>query len=845
MRASQKLAYSCALATLATFSFASAAMAQPSGSTSSAKPSGQDDSDTIVVTGTRPRGSVPGDAVPQIVLGPAEIRAYGASSLDELMQSLAPEIGTARGRGDGSPIILLNGRRISGFGEIRTIPPEAIERVEIFTEDVALQYGYSADQRVVNVVLRRRFRAFTGEGDTGGATDGLGEKNQASLDYLRLSPRGRVNLDGKFQTQNAFNEIERGVQPPDSGPDQRAFRTLAAESEAPNGTAVWNHDFNRVLDGTASLTTQSNDSESLLGFDPMSGESTLSKNHSTSSRLGLTLDSAGTNWMWTATATAQQDTSRNRVESAIAPSLSDSTNTTYEGVLNATGALFTAPAGPVRLSARGSYSDTTLDGSSFRNGMSQDTNLSRSDWGARVTLSAPLTSRTRDVAAGLGNISVNLSGSVDDLSDFDATSTFGGGVNWSPIADIRLSLQGNHAHSAPSLQQLGGPVQVTPGAQVFDPDTGQTVFVTVTSGGNAALQAETDKDVTFNASWSPHTVSGLTFSASYVHNETQNDIMAFPSITPALELAFPTRFVRDGGGNLISIDRRSINITDRDTETARVGVTFSQGFGPRLQPPPGGFGAFRRARGEGGSDGPPPPPGDGSPPAPNGGAPQASSNNAPPPPAGGDGGGPPPGGGGGGFGGGGFGGGRGGGGGFGGGGGGFRGGGGGFGGFRGAQAGQVSFSVFYTRRLEDSVVLTPGAAPIDLLKDAALGGAGGGGPDKIEFEGGVTWRGLGIRLNGAWNSGYSVPGAMTSQDLTYSDVTTVGARAFFDFASRPELMLKYPILRGMRIVARIDNAFDSAPTVSDASGHTPSAYQHDLLSPTGRSWQIGVRKLFF
>ncbi|MES1156829.1 MAG: hypothetical protein ABUL73_03520 [Alphaproteobacteria bacterium] len=839
----RKLAYSCALAALAAFGLAPIAAAQPN--SAPAQPSGQDE-DTIVVTGVRPPGSIPGDAVPQIVLGPAEIRSYGASSLDELMQSLAPEIGTARGRGDGSPIILLNGRRVSGYGDIRTLPPEAIARVEIFTEDVALQYGYSADQRVVNIVLRRFFRAYTAEGDTGAATDGLGEKNQASLDYLNLTPRGRVNLDGKFQNQNSFTELERGVLAPDTGPDDRAYRTLGAESESPNGTAVWNHVFNRIVAGTTSLTAQSNDSESLLGFDPGSGETTRSKNHSENARLGFTLDGAGSNWMWTATATGEQDTSRNRVESAIAPSLSESTNTSYQAIFNTQGALFTAPAGPVRLSARGSYSDMTLDGSSFRNGVTQDTNLSRSDWGARVTLSAPLTSRTRHVLAGLGNVSVNLSGSVDELSDFNTTSTFGGGVNWSPIADIHLSLQANRAHDAPSLQQVGAPVQVTPGVQVFDPDTGQTVFVTTTTGGNPALQAEKDDDLTLNASWSPHQVSGLTFSASYVRNETQNDIMSFPQITPAIEAAFPSRFTRDGGGNLIAIDRRPINITERDTETARVGVTFSQGFGPRLAPPTGGFGGFngfRRREGGGDGNAPPPPAADGQPPPPNGAANAAQPNGAPPAGAAPQSDAPPPDSGGfgrgGGYGGGGFGGGggRGGGGGFGGG-----GGRGGFGG--GGQAGRFNVSIFYTRRLEDSIVFTPGAAPVDLLNGAALGGDGGGGPDKLEFEGGVTWRGLGLRLNGAWNSGYTVFGGASGETLTYSDVTTVSARAFLDFSSRPDLVRKHPILRGARIVARIDNAFDRAPDVRDATGHTPSAYQHDLLAPTGRSWQIGLRKIF-
>ena len=76
-----------------------------------------------------------------------------------MLDAVAPQTGSARGRGGGRPILLLNGQRISGFREMRDLPPEAIERMEILPEEVALKYGYAADQRVVNIVLRRRFNS--------------------------------------------------------------------------------------------------------------------------------------------------------------------------------------------------------------------------------------------------------------------------------------------------------------------------------------------------------------------------------------------------------------------------------------------------------------------------------------------------------------------------------------------------------------------------------------------------------------------------------------------------------------------------------------------------------------
>ncbi|MEJ8630731.1 hypothetical protein P0F65_14310 [Sphingomonas sp. I4] len=103
---------------------------------------------------------MPGDIPPEQQLSPADVRAYGVSSVADLLTELAPQ--TTSGRG-GSPVILLNGRRIAGFQEIRDLPTEAILRVDILPEEVSLKYGYRADQKVVNFVLRPRFRSLAAE----------------------------------------------------------------------------------------------------------------------------------------------------------------------------------------------------------------------------------------------------------------------------------------------------------------------------------------------------------------------------------------------------------------------------------------------------------------------------------------------------------------------------------------------------------------------------------------------------------------------------------------------------------------------------------------------------------
>lgn len=111
----------------------------------------------VVISGQRRQpGAVVGDIKPEIQLSPADVQSYGVSSVADLLNELSPETRSDRGRGATTPVVLLNGRRISSFSEIRDIPTEAILRVDILPEEVSLKYGYSADQRVVNIVLRDR-----------------------------------------------------------------------------------------------------------------------------------------------------------------------------------------------------------------------------------------------------------------------------------------------------------------------------------------------------------------------------------------------------------------------------------------------------------------------------------------------------------------------------------------------------------------------------------------------------------------------------------------------------------------------------------------------------------------
>ncbi|MCA1662207.1 MAG: TonB-dependent receptor [Novosphingobium sp.] len=736
---------------------------------------------TIVVVGTRVAGEVETAAPPVKELDEEDVASYGAGSFAELLDALAPETGSGRGRGGGRPVILLNGQRISSFRELRDYPPEAIRKVEILPEEVALQFGFRPDQRVVNFILKDNYRATTVELEVGAPTGGGFSTNEQSASLLKLAGKSRLNLKLGFTDASPLSEAERGiVQPPLTGavvasdPDPVRFRTLLPDTKGVEANANWARP---VGAGTLSLnaTLEKAYSRSQFGLN----SATLSDPTGPTARnvlfpgpltrrgetgtvsLGGGYNSNLGDWRLSATADYRHVDAMTRTDNRadagalqalvdagrLSPSaalplealsippdtVATSKTDTATSLLTLVGRPFELPAGEASLTLKAGLDYTALESRSTRTPGA--TNLDRSDLQAGANLDLPIASRRSGVLDSIGDLSLNLNGGLNRLSDFGTLTDWGGGLTWSPTE--RLSLQATYIakDAAPGLADLGAPVILTPNVPVFDFARGETVLASVTTGGNPNLVKEKQRDWKLGLSWQLPFLERSNFVAEYFRNRSVDTTNGFPLLIPEIEAAFPGRVVRDAGGRLVSIDRRPVTFAEETGERLRYGFNLSGSFG------------------------------------------KADPNAG--------------------------------------------------------------------REIDQTVRIGATGPVLDLIGGDATGSTplarhgveleGGG------FHRGLGLRLSGRYTGGSRIDGDPLTGA---SGLDFAPIATFDLRLFADLGRIPGLAEKAPFLERSRLSLRVDNLFDAQQRVTDANGVVPLSYQSGFLDPRGRFFEVEIRKQF-
>ena len=633
----------------------------------------------IVVSAQRLRGQLDVEQAPLLTLGQGEIAAEGVTSIADLITQISNQTGSARGRGGGGfPIILVNGLRIGSFREFANYPPEALERVEVFPEEVAQRFGFAPDRRVINLILKENYRNAEVELEFEAPDRGGYWRNEQELGFLQIADGARINVSVTAQDTSLLTEDERDIiQTPGSvsavagDPDQAAFRSLVADSRTLDGNVSWAKAF---LGSGTSVSANANyrraDSRSLSGLntvvltdvsgnsalrtfgadtplerrsasDTVSVAGSLSKPvgafqltstfdaslSETSQEIGRRFDTAALRAAALGGTLALNGALPTDADAGFDEAFSRSTSASTLTTLR--GPIADLPAGEMLATFDVGYNWTRLESDDTRSNLPTD--LKRGDLSTGMNLVVPITSRRNGFADALGSFTLNGQIGLERLSDFGTLGDYTVGLNWAPFDNLDLSATYIVREVAPGLSALGGPQVVNLNTPVFDFTTGQTVLATVISGANPDLLAETQRDWKFAANWSVPFWEGAQLTVEYVRNRSDDVTSGFPQITPEIEAAFPGRIVRDGAGTLVSIDRRAVTFAETRAERLQLGFNFRGSIGAgEAGGRGGGPGGGRGFGGGGGGGGRPqggPPPGAGAPPG-AGGPPSAEQREA-------------------------------------------------------------------------------------------------------------------------------------------------------------------------------------------------------------------------
>ncbi len=622
----------------------------------------------IVVTAEKLPGQVDTDVPPVLELDTADIAAYGAGSITDLLAAIEPQTGSSRGRGGGRPVFLINGVRIGSFREFRSYPPEAIQKVEVLPEEVAQKFGIPPDRRVVNFILQDNFSALTLEAEYEQPGIGGYSKTEQEATLLKITKAGRLNFNVEREANSALTEADRDIiqtagslSDVATDPDPAAFRTLVSDNEQYEATANYAKAF--VESGSsvsANATFERQDSLSLSGLDsvlltdPAGNTALRTFNADDPLARRARTDSFSTSgsynqpvgaFILTATADASLSDSRSEIErradtsqlvadaaagllpiDGVLPDLADAgfdvaESKTYSADSKVTlrGSPLALPGGEVSTTFDAGYSWTRIESEDTRTNSAVQ--LTRGNLSGGVTVSVPITSRRENFLDAVGSITLTGQAAFNDYSDFGTLTRFTAGLNWEPVDGLNLQASHVRREVPPSLSQLGSPQITTFNVPTFDFVNNETVLATITSGGNPNLLAETQSDWSFAANWRLPFIDNARLRVDYSRNRSDNVSSSFPFLTPEIEAAFTGRVTRDAAGTLIALDRRPVDYFETRSERVSFGLNFRGTIGKapeRRGPPPGAGGSPgsnqngpRRSRGDGppeaGRRGPPSP----------------------------------------------------------------------------------------------------------------------------------------------------------------------------------------------------------------------------------------------
>lgn len=533
---------------------------------SPAQPSSADaenDSDSIIVTGSRIAGAPP--AAPVISISSEDIRKAGQNDLGEVARGLPqnfgggqnPGIGNGQGAGNenanvngastfnlrgigpNATLTLLNGNRFASTGissviDVSAIPVSAVERVEIIADGASAIYGADAVAGVVNIILKRDYDGMSAMARLGASTDGGNVQQQYGLLGGTRWTAGGLIAAYDFSRSSAIVAGDRSytsaANPASSlFPSQRRHSLLLSGHQALGESVTLSADilYKKSRNHAVTGLTLAGDPRT-SGFDA----TTRSEVFGVAPTLEVEM---GGNWTFKASGFYGTDRTTGvtglfagGAEIASFDRRFFNRNLALEGGFQ--GPLFALPAGDVRLAIGAGARRAQLK----TGGAVGDLAKRRDAVSAYGEIHVPLASPAQD-RAGLHRLSLTGALRFEDYSDSHGIVTPKLGLVWEPVSLLRLGVSWGRSFKMPTLlQQYSGYSAVLAPAARFGSGFPAHATVLYAAGSDSRIGPERSENWTLSARFTP--VEGFEITASWFDIDYRDRVATpFPSSLGALD----------------------------------------------------------------------------------------------------------------------------------------------------------------------------------------------------------------------------------------------------------------------------------------------------------------------
>lgn len=540
--------------------------AQPGSVGAVLHPGGEDEADTIVVTGTNLRGVAPSS--PVITITRDEIERSAPSSVEQLMRQVpqnfqggvnqenfavtgagadVTEHGAGlnlRGLGQRATLVLVNGRRLApsgagSFVDVSLIPISAVERVEILTDGASAIYGSDAVGGVVNFILRDRFDGLETVAQAGTSAGGAGDQLLAGMTAGQSWQDGRAMLSYEYRSDDEILARDRDYTI-NLDPDFSLFPRERRHSLF----GVASQQLGEGLRAELSATFARRDSERVYFFGGTSIPVSAVADAQSFGFSGSLDFELGASWAvqlsgaWFESRTEQN---QNQPEGQGLVNILDTRNSLREIAVKLDGDLAQLPGGAVKVAAgaqtrREAFSSLFETPVNAPNRESDSRNVHSLFAEAYIPLFSTLNRRP-----GLERLLVTAAVRYEDYDGLGGTFDPKVGLLWSPHRSLSLRASFDTSFRAPLISETIGNYNafLFPAALLFiNPSEAPMGVGAALVGSNPAIQPERSRTWTIGAEFTP--AQGLSLKANYYSIRFSNRIaLPTPQIVvvgdPALE----------------------------------------------------------------------------------------------------------------------------------------------------------------------------------------------------------------------------------------------------------------------------------------------------------------------